>query len=166
MEAWRMPLMEDLMYGDCVFCKRFAPLNRYKICSACSTQDEKLLQDALEYLKQEGKKSIVILAEHLMVKPDIVFLWIEQNRIPIYYLEHICPRCGEDLLNGLCSCQMDRLMAPQPEPPGKTTESAVDSRKFYSNLRVAKKCLAYWDRESKIHRRQKRDIWLASKSQD
>lgn len=147
------------MYGDCVLCKRFSSLNRYKICDTCFPEDEKLLQAAREYLEKEGKKSIMDLAEHLLIKPDLVFLWLDQKRIPSEYLEYLCPKCGDDLLNGLCSCQMERLMAHSPEIP-EEEEAEPESKGFHSNRRVSKKCQIYWDCISKIRRRQKRDIWI------
>lgn len=146
------------MYGNCVFCKRFASLNRYKICDTCVPDDELYLTAARNLLEKEGKKSILDLAEAIAVKPERIFLWIDQKRIDTKNLEYLCPKCGDDLLNGLCSCQMERFLIRTPEEPEPAPEK--EPKGFHVNRRVSEKCRRYWDMKSRIRRRQKRDIWL------
>ncbi len=148
------------MYGNCVLCERFASLNRYKICDTCFETDEEYLQVATKILREDGHKNVFELAEDVEIEPERIFLWVDQKRILTSSLEYLCPKCGGDILKGICDCQLERFLFRSPEelePEDKTGDA-----RCYSNRRVLDKCKEYWDYKSRIKRRQKRDIWVPS----
>lgn len=138
------------MYGNCAYCGTFSQLNNHKMCKQCQIVDAQLIQQAMEILRAEGQKTIFELAEQIEVEPRRVFNWIDQGKISTIYFKHACPICGQDMLNGSCSCTtLSQSPGPQ-DPPGK----------FYTAIRIAKRRKQYWDEESTIRKKQKRDIWI------
>ncbi|MGC9327490.1 MAG: hypothetical protein ACP5I1_07635 [Candidatus Hinthialibacter sp.] len=148
------------MYGNCVSCNRFTMLNRYKFCAACFAEDELLLAGLHDLLQKEGKQSILDVGKKLHLSPKRIFLWIDQNRITTERLEYLCPKCGEDQLNGFCACQMEQIQMHREPEEEEADPPILKPGRFHANRRVSQKQESYWNTKSSIHKRQKRDIWL------
>ncbi|MEW6236633.1 MAG: hypothetical protein AB1656_14710 [Candidatus Omnitrophota bacterium] len=142
------------MYGNCILCNNYAKLNRLYICSDCFPIDEQLLQLARDMIQAEGRMSVFELADKLSVPYERIFLWIQQRRLKPGQFRYNCPVCGKDLLYSFCDCMKNSYAS---ESSGR---HGVHPEKFYSALRIHQRRNYYWDHESRIRRKQKRDIWL------
>lgn len=148
------------MYGNCAVCDRFTTLNRFKMCERCFIEDEAFLSAAREFVDKEGSQSVEHLAEMLSIEPERIIRWIDQKRIDIETLEYRCPKCGDDLFQGMCTCQMEHFLVRTPEESNENGKK--ESKGFHSSRRVEEKCRQYWETKTKIRRKQKRDIWVPS----
>jgi ribosomal protein S16 len=141
------------MYDNCIHCGTLTHINSQKSCESCQKEDNQLLQQAREFIRTNGRKSIFELAEALKITPARIFRWIEQGRMPSQRFKYLCPKCGQDLMKGLCACNKQTLRGNEN----------TGSKGFHSKRRVEQKCKKYWEEDSRINRRQKRDIWLLTK---
>ncbi len=144
------------MYGSCEYCGTFARLNRYKSCPSCEAVNEDALARAHEIIQKNGQKTVFELAEALSIPPATIFLWIDHGRISMKAFKHGCPVCGKDILNGICDC-----VTLQKEEEEEESHPLFPER-FYSTFRIDRIRERYWDRESRIRKKQKRDIWVST----
>ncbi|RJP35362.1 MAG: hypothetical protein C4527_00850 [Candidatus Omnitrophota bacterium] len=145
------------MYGSCEYCNTFAKLNRYRTCPACEQVNQDALARAREIIEKQGAKTVFELAETLAIPPATIFLWLDQSRISMGSIKYTCPACGKDMLNGVCDC-VDLLVEEEEEEENHP----LFPERFYSTLRLDKIRRRYWDRISRIRKKQRRDIWVST----
>lgn len=144
------------MYSNCTHCGTFSRVNRLRVCPSCHEVDEHLLQQTREIISREGSMSVFDLADRLSIEPERIFRWMHNGQISSRCFRHTCPLCGNDMMHGACQCTKRTYVDSITECDSKNPE------KFHFTRKLQQRRDRYWDRISKIVRKQKRDMWLFS----
>ncbi len=141
------------MHGNCILCNTFDKLNRIGMCPTCHSVDEQLLQQAREIAKHQGRLSLFEMADRLGISPMHIYMWIQQGRIRPSVFRYTCPICGRELTQRFCDC-MKKTYVENACGGEKYPE------KFYSAIRIQQCKDRYWEQDSRIRKKQRKDIWL------
>lgn len=137
------------MFANCEICGKYARLNGYGCCEACSKTDEDLINAARSYILTHRQVSIDDVSEALGIDLVRIQRWLQQGRLRTGSKWKICAKCGQPSVDEVCGCKA--------EIPAT---SRRESRFHSVPRRVQAKWEYYWNHVSSVQRHSHRRIWL------
>ena len=115
---------------NCSECGRLMPMGLRDICTACAEKKEKEYLKVREFIKDNPKVAIEVVAEATGVSEAQVRQFLREGLIEAADLEGsplTCQRCGKPILRGAyCAICQQEIGAGKPEP--KVSEKADDDK--------------------------------------
>jgi predicted amidophosphoribosyltransferase len=134
--------------SNCPKCgKTFNKLPNVKICRDCQDAEEALFETVYQYLRDNPKTTVRVVAEETGVQERLILEWFRSGRLAAHApdVHWECEKCGAEIDRGrLCKrCagetmgSIDDLLAP-PDDAGSTPQQRKPSADFGHQLRSDK----------------------------
>lgn len=104
--------------ANCPRCGKLFNKMAIDICKDCQKEEDELLRETQEYLRQNRSASKIEILDEVEVEPWLLDKWVTENRINIIDQEELmskryCVECGREIKGGgesICrTCQLKKL---------------------------------------------------------
>ena len=131
--------------ANCRQCgKLYNKVTDREICEDCYKEEEDLLSEVQDYLRDHRKASVLNIAEDLDIDHDLIEKWVHEDRIHLVTSEsskNKCSNCGRELKESdtgpMCkTCLLKKAMKqPAPQTTQQTEPTQNVARGMYYKKR-------------------------------
>ena len=106
-----------------------------EICPKCFQEEEELLRQAQEYLRQNRNAAVFQIVQELDIDQMLIEKWVKEKRLNIVTAEDLqdkkfCLECGREIKGAgtLCkTCQLKKVLKKGPSAASPTASSDAGS---------------------------------------